>query len=654
MTYIKLPYPFVYSTYVLTFLNIGEVLALLSLTYVPSDVNYDWHRNSFVLFGILTCLFIFFDRYVVYLGFDRLPKYVLVNYKEKNLLFHFYLLLAFCILLSYSVHIKYCPPQAYSLFSLFEYLLVFDYIAYQYYCFSSFKAVPLRRICSFFRFSGVASLAQPGYSYRVKGEVPYPPKSGFIEQRIDHFNFGSWAGNKFTQRYLYDDRFWDGNGPIFFYCGNEGSIESFWNNTGFVFEIAVSFKALVVFGEHRYYGESLPFGDPSLTFKQPYIQFLSIEQAMADYAYMIPEIQLIFKAENSPVIAFGGSYGGLLAAYMRAKYPHIVDGAIAASAPVYWTVGLKNIHGFFEDTTKNFDQADPKCAPAIKRAYDTILSKASTDTGLQEISTEMRLCSSLKSKSDLDLMLRWSRNAFVMMAMMDYPYPTEFMAPLPGNPVNVSCERAIKAGSDIGALREAVSVMYPYTTDLNSNQCFPYVDQYIPCADITGCGLGPDAWAWDFQSCTEIHLYDPSNHTSQDMFPDIPLTYEEVNQYCKTRWSVTRLDKQLATFFGPELWKQSSNIVFSNGRRDPWMNESVIAVVIDGGAHHLDLRESNPKDPESVKEARKLEILQITKWVNQAKGKKTAGSVLGNLQLKFQQAAVQEALRESAAAMQAN
>ena len=56
---------------------------------------------------------------------------------------------------------------------------------------------------------------------------------------------------------------------------------------------------------------------------------------MADYATLIKSIKKGLSAPKAPVIAFGGSYGGMLAAWFRIKYASVVDGAIAASAPIW-------------------------------------------------------------------------------------------------------------------------------------------------------------------------------------------------------------------------------------------------------------------------------------------------------------------------------
>ena len=46
------------------------------------------------------------------------------------------------------------------------------------------------------------------------------------------------------------DEYWTGKGPLFFYSGNEDAIEHFYNKCTFVFTLAKTFKALVVFAEH--------------------------------------------------------------------------------------------------------------------------------------------------------------------------------------------------------------------------------------------------------------------------------------------------------------------------------------------------------------------------------------------------------------------
>ena len=92
-------------------------------------------------------------------------------------------------------------------------------------------------------------------------------------------------------RYLVDKTYFKPeSGPILFYAGNEGDVWTFWDNSGFMTTtLAQEFGALVIFGEHRYFGESMPFGDASYDRKN--LTFLTAEQAMYDYVELIRDVK---------------------------------------------------------------------------------------------------------------------------------------------------------------------------------------------------------------------------------------------------------------------------------------------------------------------------------------------------------------------------
>lgn len=65
------------------------------------------------------------------------------------------------------------------------------------------------------------------------------------------------------------------------------------------------------------------------------LSFLSSEQALADLANFIKAKNSEYKFDsNVKWIAFGGSYPGSLAAWLREKYPELVQGSISTSGPL--------------------------------------------------------------------------------------------------------------------------------------------------------------------------------------------------------------------------------------------------------------------------------------------------------------------------------
>lgn len=65
------------------------------------------------------------------------------------------------------------------------------------------------------------------------------------------------------------------------------------------------------------------------------MKYLTVDQALADLAHFVEEITNDKQLNaTGGVIVVGGSYSATMAVWLRQKYPHIVKGAWASSAPL--------------------------------------------------------------------------------------------------------------------------------------------------------------------------------------------------------------------------------------------------------------------------------------------------------------------------------
>jgi len=490
----------------------------------------------------------------------------------------------------------------------------------------------------------------------------------YFRQNIDHFNWAPPLGRNtttFLQRLFVNEQWWRPGGPIFFYFGNEDNVELYVNHSGLMWENAAEFQALLVFAEHRYYGKSMPFS-PGV---DGCMSWLTTEQALADFAVLIDSLQATYgSGRRLPVVGFGGSYGGMMAAWFRMKYPQSVDGVIAGSAPIWSFDGLDPPYDFNAfNTAVTFDAskaggASDKCHASLKEAWPRILAASRSEKGRELLTRSFRTCAPIRppdetSDDGLDI-VQWAEGPWANMAMGNYPYPSSYLmhgeSLLPAWPVRAACRHleAANAADDASlfeAVREAAATQYNNT---GTATCFNTLmrsgkvrmmrnlpertvwrGKHVSTSPNTDC-----KGTWDYQWCTEM-VQPFTMGTPKDMFycPNGTFhravncshwDFEAEAARCETMWGVRPRKNWARVGLSSKQIQATSNIVFSNGLQDPWhgggvlhnISNSVVAVVIKNGAHHIDLMFTDPADaayPDIVA-ARNLERSHMRRWVDSA------------------------------------
>jgi lysosomal Pro-X carboxypeptidase len=452
----------------------------------------------------------------------------------------------------------------------------------------------------------------------------------FYTQTIDHFSWSATptGATTYQQRYFVNDQYWtnSSNSSVFLYLGNEADVTLYVEHTGLMFEHAKEFDSLIIFIEHRYYGSSQPFGDATPL----YLNYLTHEQAMADAAELIEHV---FRDPNGawniglqPIVAFGGSYGGMLVHFMRNKYPGTIIGGIAASAPVLGFEGLRpayDFNSYWQVVTNDAVLSNSACANNVRSSWQVITDLASQGrSGLDLLGNISKLCTPLEADSeDLFNLLAFQINAWDTLAMGNYPYPSNYLtggtALLPAYPFQVACEALANASlpSDPIALLTA----FVNATDVFNNASLNNMCYSLSPNDPFYDGI------WDYQWCTERlceEMYFPMNGVT-DMFYERSFNETFISTHCFNKYGITTRPYWMSASYSG-LHSGTTNVVYSNGRYDPWSSAgikvnqtSVSSIMINDGAHHVDLFFSNPNDPQSIIDAREFELSAIRMWIQE-------------------------------------
>lgn len=204
--------------------------------------------------------------------------------------------------------------------------------------------------------------------------------------------------------------------------------------------------------------------------------------------------------------------------------------------------------------------------------------------------------------------------------MVDYPYEANFLQPLPRWPIQVVCKHlgfdpsVVSDYQLLGGISEAARVYYNYTGN-------------CPCLNTSSTATGNLGFiGWYYQACTEMVMPLCSDGV-QDMFEPQDWNFQAFSDECHSLFGVRPRPDWADTVYGGLDIASHSNIIFSNGGLDPWssggvtrnISDSLVAIVIPDGAHHLDLRYNNEYDPHTVLSARVLEVKYFKLWITQAR-----------------------------------
>lgn len=410
------------------------------------------------------------------------------------------------------------------------------------------------------------------------------------------------------------------DGPVLLYIGGESGLIPEVIAGGHIVELAKEYGALLFAVEHRYYGKSR-FDD---YLKLENLHFLSSQQALADLADFYEFATKAFElSEKNKWICYGGSYPGSLSAWYRLKYPHLMIGAVASSAPV---LAKTNFEGYNKVVAASLGSllvgGSKQCTGNVNKAFEQV-DGLIADRQFAKLEQDFNSCNDISNVNDTAMFVTNLAGSFMGVV--------QYNGQVPGLNISVLCSQMTRTG--FSPYDNLVTLFKQMMRKFLSKNCTENsYKKYI--AGLKNTTEDPSGYTmmrqWYYQTCTQFGYYQTCDKNTSCVFSKHEALFENLNM-CQDVFDISAAEiyKRVAftnAYYGGRTPK-GTRIVFVNGSIDPWhslsvlsnQGESELAIFIPGTSHCENMDADRSTDPPSLRWARKEVSTIVGKWLKAEK-----------------------------------
>ncbi|XP_068977754.1 putative serine protease K12H4.7 [Bombus flavifrons] len=448
------------------------------------------------------------------------------------------------------------------------------------------------------------------------------PSAEWFTQFLDHFN--PTDARVWQQRYFVNGEYYKKGGPVFLMISGEAAANAKWMVEGQWIEYAKQFGALCFQVEHRFYGQSHPTSD--LGVKN--LMYLSSQQALADLAYFIQLMNINYKLPaGTKWIAFGGSYAGSLAAWLRYKYPHLVHGAVSASGPLLAEIDFQEYFVVVENALKEHSEA---CVNAILEANKQFHIMLHHPIGQQGIAKKFILCDPINEHTKRnDISNLYETIASIFAGIVQYNKDNRNNSAMANLTIDSACD--ILTNETLGIAIDRLAILSTKILQASEKKCLDYMYNKMihKLRNITWASEEAEGGRqWTYQTCTEFGFFQTSTARPKLFSETFPVDFfvQQCVDIFGPRYNIHLLNSAVnrtnILYGGLDL--KTTNVVFVHGSIDPWHvlgitkspNPQIPAIYIDGTAHCANMYPPSKNDPLQLKAARVEVGHLIDEWLH--------------------------------------